>query len=76
MFSDEQIKWIGTGMFLVAAILLSSNIEISKWGFILSLIGHILLALLFFKKGDKPMYLHNASFILIDFWGMYRWFIV
>jgi len=71
--NPNQIKWLGTMLFLIAALMLSSNISISKWGFFLFLTGHILLGILFLKQRDKPMYLHNLSFILIDLWGIYRW---
>ena len=67
------IKWLGTVFFIVAALLLSSNIEISKYGFFLFLFGHILLTGLFYRLKDKPMFYQNLFFILIDLWGIWRW---
>jgi len=33
IFKRDVMKWIGTLSFLLAAVLLSSNIEISRYGF-------------------------------------------
>jgi UDP-N-acetyl-D-mannosaminuronic acid transferase (WecB/TagA/CpsF family) len=71
------MKWLGTISFLTAAVLLSSNIEISRYGFFVFLFGHIILSYYFFYKDrDYAMFVQNAFFILVDFWGIYRWFIV
>ena len=71
----EFIKWLGTGLFLSAALLLSSNIEVSKFGFFLFLGGHIILSMLFWVNNDKPMFVQNFFFLFVDAWGIYRWFI-
>jgi hypothetical protein len=71
----EYMKWFGTVCFLSAAVLLSSNIEISRYGFFLFLTGHIVLSYLFWKNSDKPMFVQNFFFIFVDAWGIYRWFI-
>ena len=68
-------KWFGTVMFLSAALLLSSNIEISRYGFFLFLAGHVVLSYLFWKEDDKPLFVQNFFFIFVDAWGIYRWFI-
>lgn len=70
-------KWIGTFCFLFAALLLSSNIGISPYGFFLFLFGHVLLSYYFwYRVKDYPMFTQNSFFILIDLWGIYRWFMV
>jgi hypothetical protein len=68
------LKWFGTICFLSSAILLSSNTEISRYGFIIFFIGHLTLAILFFKLKDHPMFFQNFMFLFIDAWGIYRWF--
>ena len=69
------MKWIGTICFLSAAVLLSANIEISKYGFILFLFGHVVLSYYFaFKYRDLPMFVQNFFFIFVDAFGVYRWF--
>jgi len=70
-------KWIGTISFLLSAILLSSNIDISRYGFLLFLFGHLTLSYYFwFKNKDLPMFTQNFFFIFVDAWGIYRWFII
>lgn len=68
------MKWIATGLFLSAGTLLSLNFEISRFGFLLFLIGHVLLTLVFMKQKDWAMVTQNGFFILIDCLGIYRWF--
>jgi len=71
----EICKWLGTVSFLAAALLLSSNIEISRYGFLIFLFGHIVLTVLFWRLKDKPMFVQNFFFLFVDAWGIYRWFI-
>lgn len=69
-------KWFGTIMFLAAAFLLSSNIEISRYGFFMFLAGHIALSILFWRTNDRPMFVQNFCFMFTDLWGIYRWFMM
>jgi len=73
--SQESVKWIGTILFFVAALLLSSNFEYSRWGFVVFAIAHVLLSMLFFKLKDKPMFIQNFVFLFVDFYGIYNYFI-
>ena len=68
-------KWIGTILFLFAGVILSSNIEISRWGFFLFLTAHIIYIFVFLKVRDYPMLANNILFACIDVWGIYRWWI-
>ena len=73
--NDMIYKWLGTVSFLLAALLLSSNIESSKYGFLVFLYGHTILSYYFwFKNKDLPMFIQNFFFIGVDLWGIYRWF--
>lgn len=60
-------------MFVMAAVLLSANIEISKYGFILFLFGHIIFSVIFTMLKDWSMASHNIVFLFIDVFGIYRW---
>lgn len=71
----NSFKWIGTICFIGAALLLSSNIEISPYGFFIFLIGHVVSFYAFYKLRDLPLTLQNFFFIFVDAWGIYRWFI-
>jgi hypothetical protein len=70
------VKWLATALFLSAGTLLSLNIEISRFGFLLFLTGHVLLTYYFVKFKDYAMVTQNAFFIIIDMLGIYRWFLV
>lgn len=70
------MKWLATALFLSAGTLLSLNIEISRFGFLLFLTGHVLLTYYFVKFKDYAMVTQNAFFIIIDMLGIYRWFLV
>lgn len=70
------MKWLATALFLSAGTLLSLNIEISRFGFLLFFTGHMLLTWYFLKEKDWAMITQNAFFILIDMLGIYRWFLV
>ena len=72
--TETALKWLGTILFFVAGLLLSSNIEASRWGYILFFIGHIIFIYVFWK--DKPMVTQNIMFTVIDVWGIYRWWLI
>ena len=72
---QEGIKWAGTILFFIAAILLSSNFEYSPYGFIVFAIAHIMLSFLFFKLKDKPLFIQNFVFLFVDLYGIYNYFI-
>jgi hypothetical protein len=72
---QESVKWIGTILFFIAALLLSTNFEYSRWGFVVFATAHILLSLLFFKLKDKPMFIQNFVFLFVDLYGIYNYFI-
>lgn len=71
--NDQLLKWVMGSIFLLSALLLSSNFEYSRFGFITFAIGHV-VGLYVFKK-DKAMFWHNFVFLGIDFYGIVRWFI-
>jgi|TARA_A200000159_G_scaffold161284_1_gene182902 hypothetical protein len=70
------MKWLATALFLSAGTLLSLNIEISRFGFLLFLAGHVLLSWYFYKEKDWAMTTQNGFFIFIDALGIYRWFLI
>jgi len=76
IMNSNVAKWIASILFLIAAILLSSNNEISKYGMILFLIGHVMLTYVFCKYNDNPMIFQNSVFIAVDLYGIYNWWLV
>jgi len=68
------LKWLSTVMFLLAASMIALRLNISQYGYIAFIIGHLALTYLFIKEHDRPMLVQNAAFLIIDFIGVYRWF--
>jgi uncharacterized membrane protein YhhN len=71
---DTYLKWTGTVVFFTAALLLAVNLEISKIGFILFFIGHIIFTYVF--RNDRPMLIQNLGFLVLDIVAIFRWFIL
>ena len=69
--NDQLFKWIMSITFLGSALLLSSNFEYSRIGFLTFFAGH-LMGLYVFRR-DNAMFWHNIIFTFIDLWGIYRW---
>ena len=72
--TDQLYKWIMSITFLGSALLLSSNFEYSRIGFLTFFAGHI-MGLYVFRR-DNAMFWHNIIFSFIDLWGIYRWWFV
>jgi len=63
------MKWLATILFLTAGTLLSLNIEISRFGFLLFFTGHVLLSFYFVKHKDWAMATQNGFFSFYRFDG-------
>lgn len=69
----ENLKWFATFMFVLAGVLISLNMEQSKWAFPLFAVGHMTVLFVFLRLKDKPMIFQNSFFLAIDFLGIYQW---
>ena len=69
----ENLKWFATFMFVLAGVLISLNVEQSKWAFPLFASGHMIVLFVFLKLKDKPMIFQNSFFLSIDLLGIYQW---
>jgi hypothetical protein len=76
MIEKSQVqKWVMGTTFLIAALILSSNVSWSKYGYLLFALGHVMGTLIFLRDRDHAMFWHNLVFLTIDAWGVYRWFV-
>ena len=76
MMEKQQVKkWVMGTTFLIAALILSSNVSWSKYGYLLFALGHVMGTIIFFRDRDHAMFWHNLAFLAIDAWGVYRWFV-
>ena len=67
------LKWVGTALFITAGMLVSSNVDESKYAFFLFLSGHAIYIYVFSREWDSAMLANNAFFVIVDIWGIYRW---
>lgn len=59
---------------LLGGILLASNTEVSKYGFIFLALSSSQLLAASIQEKDKTMILYSASlFVFVDCMGVYRW---
>ena len=75
MEKQQVKKWVMGTTFLIAALILSSNVSWSKYGYLLFALGHVMGTVIFFRDRDHAMFWHNLAFLAIDAWGVYRWFV-
>ncbi len=71
-----MLNWIGTLNFIVAGLLIATNIEpYAKYAFIFFLIGHTFCLVNAIKKSINSLTIRYCFFIVIDGIGIYNWFL-
>ena len=76
-YLPNSLKWSSSAFALAGGVLLASNTELSKYGFIFLAFssGQMLLASL--QIQDISMVVYSASlFIFVDLMGIYRWLLI
>jgi hypothetical protein len=64
----------GTILGIIAAILLSMNISISPYSFILFGVSSILWFIYAYRIHEYPLMWMNVAYFVIDSFAVYRWF--
>ena len=64
----------GTILGIIAAILLSVNISISPYSFILFGVSSILWFIYAYRIREYPLMWMNVAYFVIDSFAVYRWF--
>ena len=73
MKTDNIIKWLGTSITVGGATLMSLNISISPYAYILYTIGSSIWTYSARKQNDWSLFTLNIFFIFLNIVGMYRW---
>ena len=74
MFNTIHWKWLATLLGIMGAIMVSLNIPaITRFGFIPFLISSIIWIFAAFKMKENSLIALNATFIIINILGIYRW---
>ena len=70
------LEWSGALIAVAAAIMLSLNITISPWAFVLYFISSVILAIWGWYSGAYAIAVQNMVFMLINSIAIYRWLII
>jgi hypothetical protein len=70
------VKWVGTLTGIADAILVALNTEVSGYGFILFLASSLLWCAAGVTQRDDSLILLQATFVIINITGIYRWLVV
>jgi drug/metabolite transporter (DMT)-like permease len=69
-------KWTGTLAGIAGAILVALNLEVSGYGFLLFLASSLLWCAAGIAQRDDSLILLQATFVVINIIGIYRWLVV
>jgi len=72
---NSNWRWSYTYFMLGGAILFSLNLEFSRYAFFLFFTGHIIMGAISYIINDRPLFVHNILFGIVDIVGIYNWFI-
>ena len=67
-------KWVGTISGIAGACLLAANVEVSGFGFVLFLVSAIFWIVAGWMMKEMSLVSLNITFLIIDGFGIYRWF--
>jgi drug/metabolite transporter (DMT)-like permease len=69
-------KWIGTLAGIAGASLVALNLDVSGYGFLLFLASSLLWCAAGVAQRDDSLILLQATFVIINIIGIYRWLVV
>jgi len=67
------LKWLGTGMGTLGALLIALNLPESGWAFVFFLVSSIAWFVAGVVMRDRALWLLNLVYIGIDTVGIVRW---
>jgi nicotinamide riboside transporter PnuC len=71
---DKTLEIIGSISGVLGAVLIASNTDATKYGFILFTISSAAFAWMGWRKGMYPFFTTQMIFQAINVIGIYRWF--
>ncbi len=72
--SQQYWKWLASVLGIMGGIMISANIiDITKYSFIPFSISSVIWLFVSYKMKENSMIALNATFVLINMSGMYRW---
>jgi len=68
-------RWFTTIVGIMGALLIASNIDTSKYAFLLFLVSSTLWGIAAYSMKDYALLLLQIVFVVIDTYGIFRWLI-
>ena len=76
LHSQHYWKWLASMLGIMGGIMISANVAgITKYSFIPFSISSVIWLFVSYKMKENSMIALNATFILINISGIYRWFL-
>lgn len=70
----NQLKWFSSLFAILGGVLIASNTEVTRYGFLFLALSSSQLLIASILKKDQAMIVYSASvFIFVDSLGIYRW---
>ncbi len=69
------LKWLGTALGVVGALVIALNIPISGWGFVAFLISSVSWTIAGVLMKEPSIVILQATFTVVNLIGIYRWLI-
>ena len=73
--SIDYMEWLGTITGLGGAIVVSSNVGYVGIGYIVFLLSSVFILYVALKLSRWGLFTMSIGYILINFWGIWRWLI-
>jgi len=74
MFNTLHWKWLATLLGIIGAIMVSLNVpNMTRYGFLPFFISSIIWFFVAYKMKENSLIALNATFIVINILGIYRW---
>lgn len=70
----RALRWSATAAAIVAAILVASNTEVTKWGFVIFLVASVLWIGAGLADRIYSLATLNAVLLVVNLVGVWRWF--
>jgi hypothetical protein len=72
--ANDFLGWLGTLLVIIGSALLAFDSHFSKWGWWAYLASAIVLVVRSHKRQDWSMLVQQAVFVVVNIFGLYRWF--
>lgn len=72
----KTLKLTSSAFAIAGGVIIASNLDISKYGFILLAMSSAQMLMASLRNNDKPMIVYAGSLLIfVDLLGIYRWII-